>query len=169
MRNTMTVALKLIGIIAIYWASRDIAQLGVAVSYISRRPSAVGDMAPLITWLVLFAIPLALAIILLTRTGWVIDLLKIPLESPPASAMDPSQLLHVGLVVLGAFILLQAIPEIGSTTYTYFLFHSQFPNRSQSDSELARCVSAAIKFLLGCIVIGKSRHFALSVFPRPPE
>ena len=112
-------------------------------------------------WFLSWLISTFIAVILLARTEWIVAMLKFP-EDPPSSGMEPWQLLRVGLVVLGAFTVIEALPAIGSAIYT-MTFNSDTSRVRSPD--LGRILSPALKFILGCIVTGRSERFAHSVFP----
>jgi len=173
MRNTAIIALKLLGILCIYWAAASFVEIGLAITtplFSRGLPFSISvAWVFLAVWLFLAVIPVFLAWMLLFRTDWIIARLKLPVEASPACIMEPSQLLRVGLVVLGAFTIIQALPEMGRTLY--MLGQSLSPHFPASSSQNYRgsCISAALKFLLGCIVIGRSERFARTVFPASRE
>jgi len=157
----MTVGLKLLGILGVYLAIVDIGQVVTSWALLVHgSPQTLS----VYLWLELSIITLAFTLMLLTRTAWIIDRLGIPSEPAPLSTMDPSQLLRVGLVILGAFSLIEAIPDMGRSVYTVIVSNSG-PSSLFRSYIFQPVVSSALKFLLGCIVIGKSERFAQSVFP----
>jgi len=158
MRNLAIVGLKLLGILGIYWAATQITyifQLFISSSWNEANRMSFG------AWLLSCVITAAFAFALLARTDWIIAKLKFP-EDPPSSGMEPSQLLRVGFVVLGAYCVIEALPEIGSAIFVCILFKPGMSHASAFD--FGRIIPAALKFVLGCIVIGKSNRFARSVF-----
>jgi hypothetical protein len=156
-RNLATVGLKLLGILGIYWAITGISQSIFLFTSIGAKPHVwISE----VLWLITSLITTAFAVALLARTDWIVAKLKFP-EDPPSSGMDPSQLLRVGFVVLGAFTVIDALPEIGRIIYAMSV-NSGMPHASGPDFE--RIISPTLKFILGCILIGKSDRFARSVF-----
>jgi len=113
----MIIALKLLGILAIYWAAFDIVQIVVAATFVFHGAPHVDTWAALAAWLVTCGISVAFAVILLSRTDWIIARLNLPTEAAPVAFMEPSQLLRVGLVAIGVFTVIQALPEIGRSIY----------------------------------------------------
>lgn len=164
MRNLAIVGLKLLGILGIYWSITGIAQVALSVSL-----AGVGAMRPQLWffaagWLISAIFAAALAVIMLARTDWVIAKLKFP-EDPPASGMEPSQLLRVGFILVGVFAVLEALPAIGTAAYSVVAYNSGASRVMNPD--YGRIISPLIKFILACILIGRSDRFAQSVFPAP--
>ena len=163
MRNLAIVGLKLLGILGIYWAITSISTLTIAFltgyQYAANSHSANFRMSFGI-WLVISLINTGFAVALMARTDWIVAKLKFP-EDPPSSGMAPSQLLRVGFVLLGAYVVIDALPAIGSTVYIYAV-SSWMPHPSAPD--VGRIIPPALKFILGCILIGNSNRFTRSVF-----
>jgi hypothetical protein len=163
MRNTTFIALKLLGILSIYWAILDLASIGVSVSTLFHASVPWGVLAVL---LLLLVIVVAFPYILLARTDWIIAKLNLPAEHSPAIApMEPSQLLRTGLILVGACTVVDALPAIVSTASAYLMRASRKSPFGSYDAW--RVIPPALKFLLGCFVIGRSQRFAQMVFPPP--
>jgi hypothetical protein len=166
MRNLAIIALKLLGILGIYWA---VIQLPLIAAILTNLPSSPNISAriwaSMVFWPLGCFVSAAVAFVLLTQTDWVAAKLKFP-EDPPLSGIEPGQLLRVGFVVLGAFTVIDALPAIGSTVYSVSVFsYSRFT--PTLDFDFGRIISPVLKFILGCILIGKSERFARSVLSVP--
>lgn len=169
MRNLAIVGLKLMGVLGIYWGITLMAQITfVIISAFSvanlhntaaRTSVAFWSMSPIICTTIMTFI---FALTLLTRTDWIVEKFRFP-EDPPASGMEPSQLLRVGFVLIGAYVVLGAIGDLGSTAYSIVLYRSGAVRAPGID--YGRIISPALRFILACIVIGRSDRFAKSVFP----
>jgi hypothetical protein len=165
MRNAMTVGLKLLGVLSIYWAASDTGQVVAMTTRLYSQNGGFPMGLPLAALILLVVgVPVVFALVLLNRTDWIVDRLKISAEPSPVSGMEPSHLLRVGLVILGAFSLIEAIPDMGRSVYEVILSNSG-PSYFFRSYTFHLVVSSALKFLLGCVVIGNSERFARSVFP----
>jgi hypothetical protein len=170
MRNLTFIALKLLGILSIYWAVSDLGYIGMSMTTILRAGPppfpALGWI--LAIWFLLLVIVAAFPFILLARTGWIVPKLNLPAEPSPAIArMEPSQLLRTGLILVGAFTVIDAIPSIVSTVSMY-LANSSPSGKSAFTYDAWRIIPPVLKLLLGWIVIGRSQRFAQMVFPPRP-
>lgn len=169
MRNLAIVGLKLLGILGIYWGITGMAQIALVLIPAfspgnlrvanARTFAAFWSMSPIICFSIL---TIGFAFILLAGTDRVVAMFNFP-EDPPSSGMEPSQLLHVGFVLVGAYCVLGALPAIGSAAYVIIEYRTG--THQASAPGLERIIEPALKFILGCIVIGKSDRFAKSVFP----
>jgi hypothetical protein len=166
MRNLMTVGLKLLGILSVYWAIFETVQFVLFLLNAAHGgPFQFGEWWGILFSLLMSAIRVFFAVVLLTRTNWIIERLNLPMESPSPPVMEPAQLLRVGLVVLGAYAVIEAFPEMGRDIYV--LSQSKLSMLQMPNYGLDRCIAAVLKFILGCIVIGRSNRFARNVFPIP--
>jgi len=165
MRNLAIVGLKLLGVLGIYWAITGISQILFFFSaslFSGKQNFNAGVWVSWGVWLLTSILSAAFAAALLARTDWIVAKFKFP-EDPPPSGMEPSELLRVGFVVLGAFSMIEALPEIGRIFYATSAFHSMTSH--PTGPNFGGIISPALKFILGCVVIGKSDRFAKSVFP----
>jgi len=172
MRSLATVGLKLIGVLGIYWTAQFLPLLIMwGSSLFSARGYPQEGTVSFNTWIwvLMIIISASYSVTLLVRTPWVIKALRFPEESH-SSSIEPFQLLRIGFVLLGAYCLMEAIPALGTAIYT--MNNGFLPNMANhaTNFDLTRIIAPALKFLLGCILLGKAERFANSVFKTlPPE
>jgi len=164
----MIVGLKLVGVLMLYWALATFSEILIAAFNIFENPSHAGAWILLAIWLALTGVAFLFAVVLLVRTEWVMDRLRIPPEPSQLPVMEPSKLLRIGFVVLGTYSLIEALPAIGASLYLSSVFTHNSPHPGILVQDRGFLV-ACLKFLLGCIVVGKSQPFAERVFPVSTE
>ena len=170
MRNTTFIALKLLGILSIFGAITDLGYFVVSFMSFLRGGPSWGVLLASAVEILLFVIVVALPYILLVHTDWILEKLKLPPGNPPAIApMEPSQLLRTGLILIGAYTVMASIPSIVETVSYYGINWLKVGNFPSGNMGFERIIPPVLKFLLGCIVIGRSQRFAESIFPPPRE
>jgi hypothetical protein len=170
MRNTTFIALKLLGILSIYWAISDIGYIFMSFMSFLRGGPSWGVLLASAVELLFLGIVVGFPYFLLTHTDRILEKLKLPPADPPSIAsMEPAQLLRTGLILVGAFAVIDALPSIVSTVSFYIIFSPKVGKLPSENMGLERIIPPVLKFLLGCIVIGRSQRLAESVFPPPRE
>ena len=161
MRELTTLGLKLLGILGLYWAATIMPQIGMALSMLvgnsAHGYSASWYLASLVAW---FVISLLFAILLLSRTGWIVSKLRVPSDSIQAHFPSPSHLLRAGLVLIGVFAILESVPDLIQALYEASQF-GEWPGYHR----WARFIGGASKLVLALIVIGRSAQLTQRIFP----
>jgi len=112
-----------------------------------------------------FGITVMFALVLLFRTEWVVAKLQIPPE-PISLSIAASDLLRVGLVLVGVFAVLYALSEFGGVLWSAIL-DTRMPNQPNGflNHQIGGMIKALLELVLGLIVIGDSRGIVSRVFP----
>jgi hypothetical protein len=165
MRALTTVGLKLMGISSLYWATGFVPSLFSALFMFSNPHPGLNPVwyvAQIVTY---FGINVLFALVLLFRTEWVVAKLQIPPE-PISLSIAASELLRVGLVLVGVFAIIHALSEFGGILFSA-IQDSRMPNQPSgfSSYHMGRMIEVLLELLLGAIVIGDSRGIVSRVFP----
>jgi Ca2+/Na+ antiporter len=118
MRNLFLVVGKLVGIIAVVQALVFIPYIAVAVSTLTGTPQEESRTEPLFMLagiIVGILLYLGLAGLLLFKTEKLADVLRVSKVNEDFPVGQPEQLLRVGLVLIGTYVLITAIPELLSS------------------------------------------------------
>jgi hypothetical protein len=157
MRALTIIGLKLIGLMTLFWMLVLLPQFfGSMLSGGGPRFGA-GPPAAVVS----IALSLAFAFLLLARTEWVADRLRVPAEPLQVSA-SPADLLRTGLIVFGVFAIVNALGEIAHIAYAAAWSADA---RRYDWYNWGRLVATAIRLSLGWIVIAQSRRMAEKAFP----
>ena len=157
MKNLFIVGSKLLGIICVYWALITIPQIVFATALLSDKPSPPGSVPPEVAILIALIAVLAsilLAILLLFKTDRLAQFLKIPSDTTLASAANSELIIRVGLVLIGIYILIDAIPVI-----TRFIIESfQYKDYIYSLNAVGRLVSLILRLCMAMYIVVYSKH-----------
>lgn len=166
MRAVVVVCLKLMGISGLTGMIRIIPSIANAMYMVSNPHPGINPFWFFVQLAALFCIDLAYAFVLLCRTEWVVAKLHIP-DEPLKLSSSAFELLRVGLVIVGVITLMGAISETGSVLYNLSqqeqMFHAN-PNMNWG-LNWGPAIKTVLEFVLGFVVIGKSRDIASRVFP----
>lgn len=123
MRRLFLVLAKLVGLLQVYWAFVNFMQIGFAISMMIRsEPTEVGQvLSGLIGVVLYFSLSLGMAWLLLARTDWIADKLKIRDEGE--SAVPPDDvILRTGVKLIGLYVTVYAIPGFAKAILESRLF-----------------------------------------------
>ena len=113
MKRLFLVLAKLVGLFQVYWALVNFMQIGFTLSMIGRSESThfgqiVASLAGIVTY---FVLSLGMAWLLLARTEWLADKLKIQDEAE-IEGLDKRHILLVGVKLIGVYVTVYAIPSL---------------------------------------------------------
>ena len=113
MRRQFLVLAKLVGLLQLYWALDNFMRIGFTLSMIGRsEPTQIGQIAvSLIGIATYFALSLGMAGLLLARTEWLADKLKMA-DEPEIEGLDQPSVLLVGVTLIGVYVTVNAIPSL---------------------------------------------------------
>lgn len=113
MRRLFLVLTKLVGLLQVYWAFVNFMQIGFAISMmIHSEPTQIGQLLfGLIGVVLYFCLSLGMAWLLLARTDWIADKLKISDEGESGIPQD-DVILRTGVKLIGLYVTVYAIPEL---------------------------------------------------------
>ncbi len=125
MRRLFIVGAKIVGLVCIFWAITATLQImsfmGMSFSGMSRNPSvyisilfnAIGAAAYLL-------LSICFTIILLFRTEWLADKVKLYKDSDVPHRPELNTLLNLGIILVGLYILAITVPGLGKSVSTMF-------------------------------------------------
>lgn len=118
MRRLFVVFAKLLGLLQIYWALLTFVQIGFVFTMFDHSGSNQSGqiLASLIGTFLYFAMALGMAWLLLVRTEWLANKLKIQADDQLPTLSDDT-ILHAGIKVVGIYILVNAIPILMQTVF----------------------------------------------------
>ena len=111
MRNIFIVAAKLLGLLQLFGAIAAFLQVAFTIPFYGGEQATQMQLILIIVGSVLFlVVNLALALILVFKTEWLANLLRIPADVNLAPLQKP-QVLNLGAKLIGLYILLQGLPS----------------------------------------------------------
>ncbi|XHR30355.1 MAG: hypothetical protein ACFUZC_07295 [Chthoniobacteraceae bacterium] len=159
MRALAIVGLKLMGVSSLYRATGIISMIASVLAMLSNPHPGINPLWLIVQAVVIFVINVLFALVLLFRTERIVTWLRIP-DEPLRSSIAASELLRVGLVIVGVIALIDAISESSSILFNATqIFHA-----THQMMNLGPAVKVLVEFVLGFVVIGKSRSIASRVF-----
>lgn len=113
MRRIFIVFAKLIGLLQIYWTLTYLSSIALFIGQVAKMESSeLGQRAIQIGGILGFALlAFGMAWLLLARTEWIADKLKIQ-SNEPLPALSDDVVLQAGIKVVGVYILANAIPGL---------------------------------------------------------
>ena len=149
MRNVFLVGAKLLGILALYWAIIILPQICLSVSV--RFPDI--DLGCVIGgWMLSFSISLLFAIFLLFKTERIANILSIYENREEILKPTADQLLVVGIILIGIFLISTALPKL---TETFFSFYSTDVLRNYHIKEI---VTQLLQIFIGGFLIFSAKR-----------
>jgi hypothetical protein len=145
MRNLFLAGGKLLGILGLYWAILIITQIGFFFGIQSDISKNYYSMAWMFSgFLLYFLLALVFGLILIFRTEKIADMLKI--KEPEKQEFKPKadDMLRIGIILVGIFLLASAIPEFAKIIFR--LAQTSMTLRSYNTSEL---ISSILQICLG--------------------
>ena len=151
MRNIFLAGAKLLGILGLYWAILIIPQIGFFLGI----QNPINEEYYSISWIfsgifLYFLLSLVFGLILIFRTEKIADMLKI--KEPEKQEFKPKadDMLRIGIILVGIFLLASAIPEFAKIIFR--LAQSSMPLSSYNTSELISsilqiCLRVAFVFI----------------------
>ena len=164
MRALAIVGLKLMGVSSLYRVAWSIASITNVMAMFSNPHPGINPVWYVAKSVVIFGLNVLFTLVLLLRTEWIVTKLHIP-DEPLTSSVSASELLRVGLVIIGVVAVMNALSESGSILFNMIqnmLLHARFPQGIPLD--VGPAVKAVLELLLAFVVIGKSRRIASRVF-----
>ena len=164
MRALAIVGLKLTGVSSLYQVAANIASITGVMIMLSNPHPGINPVWIIAQSVAFFVLSVLFAFVLLLRTEWIVAKLQIP-DEPLTSSVSASELLRVGLVIIGVIAVMNALSESGSILYNMI-------QNMQSNARFSQCFSldvgpaikALLQLLLAFVVIGKSQRIASRVF-----
>jgi len=148
---------KLLGILCVYWALLTIPQIGFATAVLSRQPSVPGAGASEVVLLgayLSFVASLLLGLLLLFKTERLAQLLKVPVDTTNDSPPSTESILRTGLVLVGVYILIGAVPEV-----TRWIIESlQHTSQLYSLPAIGRLASSLLRLIMALYIVVYSKH-----------
>ncbi len=156
MRKLTIIGLKIIGLMTLLSLIQLLPFLATS-TYINPPSLRLGIAAAAFS----IALTILFAFLLLCRTDWVADRMRIPVE-PVSISAGAADLLRAALIVFGIFSVVSGTVDIAQTVY----YAASSPAAQQHNLyPWSRLVGMTVKILLGWIVIGRSRRIAAKAFP----
>ncbi|MFH0954420.1 MAG: hypothetical protein V1873_08835 [Verrucomicrobiota bacterium] len=151
MKKLFIVASKLVGILALYWAIGTIVQIGFALSTMSRMPEELRLQGSwwLLGTIAYGALTLLLAYALLFKTELLAEVLKITDDSGISPLPPVENIVHAGAILIGAYVLLLAIPDLGR----HLLITVRYKGLFKDFSNLSQLLAALLKVGLAVWVL----------------
>lgn len=153
MKRLFLVLAKLVGLLQLYWALIIFMQIGFTLRIVGRSESThVGQiLVSLIGIGMYFALSIGMAWILLARTEWLADKLKLH-DDGKVEGLDKHPVLLVGVKLIGVYVTVYAIPSLAKA-----LLASRPILEDQAGRQLwNRIVPAALQLGLGLLLAMKS-------------
>ena len=114
MRRLFIVLAKLLGLLQIYWALVYFVQLGFWLGRLVRVPSpSLGQMVLEVVGIIVYtALSIGMAWLLIAKTDWLADKLKIDTETEESTDLKEDVILRCGVKFIGLFVAIYAVPAI---------------------------------------------------------
>lgn len=114
MRRLFIVLAKLFGLVQIYWTLTYFVQIGFLMGRIVRIPyPSLGQMVVEVIGVIVYtALSAGMAWLLITKTDWLADKLKIGSETVESEGIKEDILLRCGVKLIGLFVTVYAIPAL---------------------------------------------------------
>lgn len=164
MRALAIVGLKLMGVSSLYRAAGFISSITNVLAVFSTHPPGINSFWLIANAVAIFVINVVFALVLLLRTEWIVAKLHIP-DEPLRSSVTASELLRVGLIIIGVLAIMDALSESGSILFNMIQnmqFNARFPQGIPLN--MGPVVKALLELVLAFVVICKSRRIASHVF-----
>ena len=151
MRNLFLVGAKLLGILGLYWAILIIPQIGFFLGANAQMNEGNFSGAWMFSGILLyFLLAFAFGLILIFRTEKIADLLKIKESEVQEIMPKTDDMLRIGIILVGIFLLASAIPEFAKIIFR--LTQTSMILRSYNSSELISsilqiCLRVAFVFI----------------------
>ena len=118
MRNLFLVGAKLLGMLGLYWTILIIPQIGFLLGANAQMNEDNFSGAWMFSGLLLyFLLSLAFGLILIFRTEKVADLLRIKKAEVQEIKPKTDDMLRIGIILVGIFLLASAIPKLTKTIF----------------------------------------------------
>jgi len=153
MRRLFLVLAKLVGLLQAYWALVNFMQIGFTLSMVGRSESThFGQMVVSLVGIgMYFVLSLGMAWLLLARTEWLADKLKVQDEAE-IEGLDKHPVLLVGVKLIGVYVAVHAIPSLARS-----LLDARHLWEGQSGLHLwNKIIPAALQLGLGLFLALKS-------------
>ena len=158
MKNLFIVGSKLLGILFVYWALIIIPQIGFVTTVLSEQPSgSPGSVPPevmLLTVFMAFITSILLAALLLFKTERLSQFLKVPSDETSILKLSFESIIRLGLVLIGVYILIDAMPEITRLIIESF----KYSNLLDSFHGVGRLVSLVLRLIMALYIVFYSKH-----------
>ena len=152
MRRLFLVLAKLVGLLQLYWAFVNFMQIGFAVTMMLRSVPVGQAVSGLIGIVLYFCLSLGMAWMLLARTDWIADKLKI-LDEGESGILKDDVILRTGAQLIGLYVTVHAIPGFARAILDSRIFLSWHVGIHF----WTKIIPAAIQLALGLFFTFKSR------------
>jgi len=144
------VAGKIIGLLQVFWAVTYLASIGLVLGQMARmEPGMARAMAIQLGGIVGYSVlAFGMAWLLLARTEWLADKLKIPADDPLPSLSD-DVVLHAGIKVVGVYIVATGVPALARAVADAAAISAW---QSHLSASLTRIVPAVLKVVLAVLL-----------------
>jgi len=145
MRNLFLVGGKLVGILGLYWAILIIPQIGFFLGTQSQMSETSYSTERIFSAILLyFLLAFVFGLTLIFRTEKIADLLKIKESEVQEIMPKTDDMLRIGIILVGIFLLASAIPEFAKIIFR--LAQTSMTLMSYNTSEL---ISSILQICLG--------------------
>lgn len=113
MRRLFVVLAKLVGLLQLYWSLINLMQIGFTLSMVGRADASEFGrvLVSLLGIVVYFALCLVMVWVLLARTEWLADKLRV-VDGAEMERLDGLPVLLVGVKLIGVYMTVHAIPSL---------------------------------------------------------
>ncbi len=155
MKNLFLAGAKIIGLLSIFWAISFIPSIGWAIVQ-ARTGSMSANAGAILNIYIEFAFLIVFGLLLLFRTEKLATLLKIKEESEIEIKLPASEILRIGFIFIGIYMLGKAIPEFFKTFYILSK-SSEFTGGFEKNRYISELISSIVKIGLGSWLTFASR------------
>jgi hypothetical protein len=151
MRRLFIVLAKLVGLLQLYWALVNFMQIGATTGMLlaqTHRISSEQAIWGLSGFAVYMILSFGMAWLLLARTNWLADMLKIGPHTEPVDLKE-DVLLRTGVKLIGLYVTVYAIPNFAKALLDYRAYMAISFNRGFWTSVLP----SALQLALGLVLI----------------
>lgn len=163
MRRIFVAAGKIIGLLQVFWALTYLASIGLVLGQMARtEPGMARAITIQLGGIVGYAVlAFGMAWLLLVRTEWLADKLKIPADDPLPSLSD-DVVLHAGIKVVGVYIIATGVPALARAVADAAVSSAW---QSHLTVSLSRIVPAVLKVVLAVLLTIRT-EFVLRVISK---
>jgi len=155
MKNLFLAGAKIIGLLSIFWAISFIPSIGWAIVQ-ARTGSMSANVGAILNIYIEFAFLLVFGLLLLFRTEKLATLLKIKEESQKEIKLPASEILRIGFIFIGIYMLGKALPAFFKSFYLLSKW-SEFRENFDKTRYISELISSVFKIGLGSWLTFASR------------
>lgn len=164
MRNLFIIGLKLLGILCLYWALGEVAQVSVAITTLpSMKAMGIQPVWYIFSVSLYVLVHLLFSLVLLFRSDGIAKALRVPDTAFTPGQITPAALLYTLLIAISVFILIQAIPQVLRHLFTWAELRDR--DTAMSAYQIGELVVASAQIALAIIVVCRMRTMASKLLP----